>query len=65
MTASGAEGKDKKIQVAILLHALGEEALEVYNTLAKNLDAEDNETVSGILAAFKAYCLLKKNTVFE
>ena len=29
MTVSGADGKDKKIQVGILLHALGEEALEI------------------------------------
>lgn len=29
MTASGAEGKVEKIKVAILLHAQGEEALEV------------------------------------
>ena len=34
MTASGAEGKDEKIKVAILLHALGEEAVDVYNTLS-------------------------------
>ena len=28
MTASGAEEKDEKVQVAILQHAIGEEALE-------------------------------------
>ena len=51
MTASGAEEKEENIRVAILLHALGEEALEVYNTLEKNLDDDNNETVSGILTA--------------
>ena len=65
MTASGAEEKDEKVRVAILLHAIGEEALEVYNTLKVDLDDDDNLSVSGILDAFKAYCLPKKNTVFE
>ena len=60
MTASGAEEKNEKIRVAILLHALGKEALEVYNTLEKNLDDDNNETVSGILAAFNAHCLPNK-----
>lgn len=61
MTASGADGKDEKIKVAILLHALGEEALQVYNTL--NLPEE--KAVKDVLTAFEAYCLPKKNTVFE
>lgn len=52
MTASGADGKEEKIKVAILLHALGEEALEVYNTL--NIAHAREETVNEILAAFKA-----------
>ena len=70
MTASGADGKDRKIKVAILLHALGEEALEVYNTLdiahgEDEGEEEDEQTVNDILAAFRAYCLPKKNTVFE
>lgn len=60
MTASGAEGKDEKIRVAILLHALGEETLEVYNTLEKNLDDHNNEIGSGILAAFKRILFTKE-----
>ena len=61
MTASGAEGKDEKIKVAILLHALGEEAVDVYNTLS----LPEEKTMNDILMAFEAYCLPKKNTVFE
>lgn len=61
MTVSGAYGKDEKVKVAILLHALGEEALEVYNTL----DLAEDKTVGDILAAFRTYCQPKKNTVFE
>ena len=65
MTVSGAEEKDEKVQVAILLHAIGEEALEVYNTLDVDVGEDGDLTVSGILDAFKAYCLPRKNTVFE
>ncbi|KAK7879228.1 hypothetical protein WMY93_033987 [Mugilogobius chulae] len=64
MTASGADGKDEKIKVAILLHALGEDALEVYNTLDVS-HAEGDKKVADILAAFRTYCQPKKNTVFE
>lgn len=63
MTANGADGKEEKIKVAILLHALGEAALEVYNTL--NIEYQEEQTVEEILAAFKAYFQPKKNTVFE
>lgn len=62
MTASGADGKEEKVKAAILLHAPGEEALEVYHTI--NIDHE-KETVDDVLAAFRAFCQSKKNTVFE
>lgn len=65
MTASGAEGKGTKVKVAILLHALGEDALEVYNTL-EVVQANETELTEGdILTAFRTYCQPKKNTVFE
>lgn len=33
MVTSGALEKEEKVKIAILLHTVGEEALEVYNTL--------------------------------
>lgn len=65
MTASGADGKDEKIKVAILLHALGEDALEVYNTLNIPQEEEGEQKMADVLAAFRTYCQPKKNTVFE
>ncbi|GAA6082352.1 transcription factor E3 isoform X1 [Tachysurus ichikawai] len=65
MTASGAEEKAAKVQVAILLHALGEDTLDVYNTLDVAQADEAELTVDDILYAFKTYCQPKKNTVFE
>lgn len=64
MTASGADGKDEKIKVAILLHALGEDALEVYNTLNIPQEEEGEQKMADVLAAFRTYCQPKKNTVF-
>ena len=64
MTASGADSKPEKVKIAILLHALGEEALEVYNTLHVVREGVE-ETMNDILKAVDAYCLPKKNVVFE
>lgn len=37
--ATGAEEKDENVKIVILLHTIGEEALEFYNTLT--IDYED------------------------
>lgn len=56
--------QEEKIKVAILLHVLGEDALEVYNML--NIDHDEvRQTVEEILAAFRSYRQPKENTVFE
>ncbi|KAK7886269.1 hypothetical protein WMY93_025890 [Mugilogobius chulae] len=64
MTASGALEKDEKVKTAILLHTIGEEALEVYNTLTIT-PAGDAPTMAEILKAFRDYCSPQKNVVFE
>lgn len=64
MTASGALEKDEKVKTAILLHTIGEEALEVYNTLTIT-PAGDALSMEDILKAFKDYCSPQKNVVFD
>ncbi|CAI5681987.1 unnamed protein product [Oreochromis niloticus] len=64
MTATGALEKDEKVKTAILLHAIGEEALEVYNTLTVT-PAGDALAMEDILKVFKEYCSPQKNVVFE
>lgn len=64
MTATGSDSKTEKVKIAILLHALGEEALEVYNSLSVELEGE-NETMQDIVTAMEKYCLPRKNIVFE
>lgn len=54
---------DRKI--AAFLHCVGEDGLELYNTL-KITDADPvNKTLLDVLAAFKNYCEPRKNTVYE
>lgn len=64
MTATGSDTKDEKVKIAILLHALGEEAIEVYNSLTIET-AGENATMQEIITALEKYCLPKKNVVFE
>ncbi len=56
--------KSEKVKIAIFLHALGEEALEVYNLLSIEPEGE-NETMQDIVTALEKYCLPRKNVVFE
>lgn len=66
MVATGACDKEENVKIAILLHTIGEEALEVYNTLAVTTTGEDNAmTMDDVITAFKEYCSPQKNVVFE
>ncbi len=65
MTATGADEKDENVKIAILLHTIGEEALEVYNTLTIDYEDEENRTMQEILHSFKQYYRPQKNIVFE
>lgn len=51
MTASGIEKKDKKIQSCTLLHVIGDEALEIYNTI-DFAETEDKNDVKVIIKKF-------------
>ena len=64
MVASGAVDKDEEVKKAILLHTVGEEALEVYNTLTIPQEG-DEPTMEEVLVAFKDYCSPQKNVVFK
>lgn len=65
MAASGAEWKWAKVKVTILLHARGEDALEVYNTLHIIQVNEAELTVDDILMAFRTDYQPKKSSVWE
>ncbi|XP_028320249.1 zinc finger and SCAN domain-containing protein 31-like isoform X4 [Gouania willdenowi] len=56
--------KDEKIKIDILLHTIGEDALEVFKTLKVTTDG-DELTMEDVLQAFRDYCSPRKNVVFE
>ena len=65
MTATGADEKDEPVKTAIMLHTVGEDALEVYNTLNVETAGDDERTLDEIMDAFRSSCIPKKNIVFE
>ena len=62
--ASGLSSKGEGIQAATLLHVVGPDALEVYNTFSWE-DADDKSKVAKILEKFEAYCVPRKNITWE
>ena len=64
MTASGKIKEDEKVQCAILLQVVGEEALEIFNTF-KLATGEDPNKISVLKKKFEDYANPRTNTVFE
>ena len=62
--ASGLSSKGEGIQATTLLHVVGLDALEVYNTFSWE-DADDKIKVAKILEKFEAYCVPRKNITWE
>jgi hypothetical protein len=63
MTASGAITKEEEVKVEILLHVIGEEALEKFNTF--NLSEKDKKNFNSVITAFEAFCVPKTNETIE
>ena len=61
MTATEASKKSAKIQSSMLLHLIGEDALEVFNTFEFGSE-EDKEKPVEILKKFDEYC---KNAILQ
>lgn len=59
-----ADRKDEEIQVAILLHCIGEDGLEVFNTFELEWE-EDKKKIDVVLMKFDDYCSPQKNNLFE
>ena len=61
---SGLKEKSNDVQASALLHMVGEDALEVYNTY-KFTTAADKMKVKPICEKFQEYCNPRKNVTFE
>ena len=60
--ASGVDAKDEETQCAVLLHTIGEEALQVYDTFTF---AESENKIDPVVEKLDAYCSPKKNVTYE
>ncbi|XP_028298354.1 zinc finger protein 845-like isoform X2 [Gouania willdenowi] len=56
--------KDEQGKIDILLHTIGEDALEVFNTLMVRGE-RDELTMEDVFQAFKDHCSPQRNVVFE
>jgi hypothetical protein len=65
-TASGKGKETEKVLCAILLHLIGNEGLEIYNTFTFGEgEGEDRDKLSVLKKKFEDYVNPRKNTVFE
>ena len=64
LKATEADWKDEEIQVAILLHCIGEDGHEAFNTFEFERE-EDKKKIYVVLTKFDDYCSPQKNTFFE
>lgn len=64
LKASGLTTKTNDQKVAILLNAIGEEGVEIYNTFKFETDT-DKDNLEKVLSEFEKYTSPKKNVVYE
>ena len=64
MKASGKIKEKEDVQCAILLHVIGKEAMEIYNTFQFATD-EDRTKLDVLKSKFEEYMNPRKNNVFE
>ncbi|XP_030851255.1 uncharacterized protein K02A2.6-like [Strongylocentrotus purpuratus] len=63
--ASGMSKTEEKAQTSMLLHVIGEEALDIYNTFQFEEDTGDEMKLEKVLKKFENYCMPKRNVTFE
>ncbi|KAJ8396758.1 hypothetical protein AAFF_G00013570 [Aldrovandia affinis] len=63
--ASGLTDKSEERKIAVMLHCVGEDALEIYNALNIQYADAQAKKMEEVLTAFRQYCAPRKNTVFE
>ena len=63
LTASGLDRKDKKVQRCTLLHIIGEDALEIFNTF--QFAADEPDELSSLLQKFASHFEPQTNVTYE
>ena len=62
--ASGMSLKDEKSQTSMLLHVIGDGALDIYNTFVF-AQSGDSMKLEKVLDKFESYCMPKRNVTYE
>ncbi|KAJ8384827.1 hypothetical protein AAFF_G00198140 [Aldrovandia affinis] len=57
--------KSEERKITVMLHCVGEDALEIYNNLNIQYADAQAKKMEEVLTAFRQYCAPRKNTVFE
>lgn len=63
LNASGIIGKGESTKINTFLNAIGEEAVEIFDTFT--LTEEQKGSYTAVVKAFEDFCTPKKNTVYE
>jgi hypothetical protein len=63
LAATEKDKKDGRTKVNILLNIIGEEGVEIFNSL--NLSDQDNQNYEKVIEEFEKYVTPKKNEVYE
>lgn len=64
LIASGINEKSEKVKTNTLLHLVGQDAVEIYNTFEFE-EAGDKSKLKPVLDKFEQYCNPRKNVIFE
>ena len=62
--ASGMSVKDDKSQTSMLLHVIGDGALDIYNTF-EFAQSDDKMKLAKVMGKFERYCTPKRNVTYE
>ncbi|KAJ8890117.1 hypothetical protein PR048_009624 [Dryococelus australis] len=65
LKATGAEEKNDKVKIAILLHMMGEEAQELYATFDISMSTTDSKKFDQVLQSLEDYVLPEANQSVE
>lgn len=63
MRAGEMNGKNDEIKINLFLNAVGEEAIEIFDTF--ELTEAQRQSYNDVIEAFESFCKPKKNTVYE
>ena len=68
ITAAGISNSTENIKCATLLHVIGPDAIEIFNTFRWNEEGDnegDDKKMSKVLSKFEKYCTPKCNVTYE